>query len=166
MTEQIKVGVGVLFLSVDSDRVLLNLRAPHKTHSLCWSLWGGMCNSGEQPIDALARELHEEMGFIPDIEKLYPFDAYQSTDNHFRFYSFVAVVSREFIPIINSESAGYAWINLGQWPKHMHRETGLSFCNSHSLRKMKMIISQHRGQTTGNHATSVTETPLPEDSAG
>lgn len=138
-----KIGVGALFVSAKTKRVLLNLRSPHKTHSLCWSLWGGMCNSGETPKDALLREISEEMGFLPDIEKLYPFDAYQSNDQHFKYYSFVAVVTNEFIPAINPESCGYAWINLGQWPKPMHRGTSLSFCNKKSIDKIESILHQH-----------------------
>jgi ADP-ribose pyrophosphatase YjhB (NUDIX family) len=138
-----KIGVGTIFVSINTQKVLLNLRAPHKTHSMCWSLWGGMVEENEQPKDALLRELTEEMGFVPDIEKIYPFDVYNSKDKHFKYYSFVCVVEEEFIPILNSESCGYCWINLGEWPKPMHFGAKISFCNQRSLEKIKIIISQH-----------------------
>ena len=138
-----KTGVGTIFVSTKTRRVLLNLRAPHKTHSMCWSLFGGMVENGEQPKDALLRELTEEIGFVPDIEKIYPFDVYQSKDKHFKYYSFVSVVVDEFIPELNQESCGYAWIDLGQWPKPMHQGAKISFCSVRAVDKICVILSQH-----------------------
>ena len=138
-----KTAVGTIFVSTKTNRVLLNLRAQHKTHSQQWSLWGGMTENGEQPKDALLRELSEEMNFIPDIEKIYPFDTYQSRDKHFRYYSFVCVVVDEFIPELNHESCGYCWIDLGCWPRPMHQGARISFCNIRAEDRLKMILSQH-----------------------
>jgi 8-oxo-dGTP pyrophosphatase MutT (NUDIX family) len=137
------MGVGTLIVSTKTKRVLLNLRAPHKTHAMQWALFGGMVEKDEQPKDALMRELTEEIGFIPDIEKLYPFDVYQSRDGHFKYYSFVAVVVDEFVPELNNESCGYCWIDLGEWPKPMHQGARISFCNLKAIDKIKLILSQH-----------------------
>ena len=138
-----KTGVGTIFVSTTTNRVLLNLRAQHKTHSLCWALWGGMIEEGEQPRDALIRELIEEMGFKPDIERIYPFDIYQSKDMHFKYYSFVTIVEDEFIPILNQESSGYAWVDLGVWPKPMHNGARISFCNKKAEGRIRQMLSQH-----------------------
>lgn len=139
-----KTAVGAIFLSSKSKRALLNMRAPYKTYSLCWSLWGGMMEDDDVlPKDALFRELKEEMGFIPDITKMYPFDIYESKDKHFRYYSFVCVVDDEFIPILNKESAGYAWTDVGVWPKPMHQGAKISFCKKKALEKLHMILDQH-----------------------
>lgn len=138
-----KIGVGTLIISVKTKRVLLNMRAAHKTHAMCWALFGGMMENGEQPKEALLRELVEEMGFIPDIEKIYPFDVYQSKDKHFKYYSFVCTVEDEFIPELNYESCGYCWIDLGQWPKPMHQGAKISFCNLKAIDKINLIINQH-----------------------
>lgn len=138
-----KIGVGTIFVSTKTSRVLLNLRAPHKTHGMCWSLWGGMMEEGEQPKESLLRELTEEMGFVPDIEKIYPFDVYQSKDTHFKYYSFVCIVADEFVPELNHESCGYCWIDLGEWPKSMHQGARVSFCNSRAVSKIKTMLSQH-----------------------
>lgn len=138
-----KTAVGTIFVSVKTSRILLNLRAPHKTHAQQWSLWGGMIEGGEQPKEALLRELTEEMGFVPDIEKIYPFDVYQSKDKHFKYYSFVCIVEDEFIPELNNESCGYAWIDLGQWPRPMHQGAKISFCNQKAIDKIRIILSQH-----------------------
>lgn len=138
-----KTGVGTVFISVKTNRMLLNLRAPHKTHAMCWSLWGGMIEGLEQPKEALLRELTEEMGFVPDIERIYPFDVYQSRDTHFKYFSFVCVVEDEFIPELNYESCGYCWIDIGQWPRPMHQGARLSFCNAKAVTKLQSILKQH-----------------------
>ena len=138
-----KTGVGTLIVSTKTRRVLLNLRSGHKTHAMCWSLFGGMVEPGEQPKSALLRELEEEMNFIPDIEKIYPFDVYQSKDSHFKYYSFLCIVSEEFNPELNNENCGYCWINLGDWPKPMHQGARISFCNQKSIERIKLILSQH-----------------------
>ena len=69
-----KTASGALFVSSKTKRVLLNLRAPHKTHKHEWSLFGGMVDGDETPKEALDRECIEEMGFLPDVTKTYPFD--------------------------------------------------------------------------------------------
>jgi 8-oxo-dGTP pyrophosphatase MutT (NUDIX family) len=144
MKETEKTGVGAIFLCSKTSRVMLNLRAPYKTHSLCWSLWGGMMESGETPKETLLRELDEEIGFVPDIEKFYPFDIYESKDGHFRYYTFVCVVDSEFTPDINQEAVGYAWTKLGVWPKPMHSGAKQSLCKKKSVEKLHMILEQHK----------------------
>jgi len=139
-----KVGVGTLIISIKTSRVLLNLRSPHKTHPMCWSLFGGMMEDSEQPKEALLRELREEMGSEPDIERIYPFDVYHSRDNHFKYYSFLTIVEEEFTPILNDENCGYCWIELGHWPKPMHLGAKTSFCNLKAIERIKTIINQHQ----------------------
>jgi 8-oxo-dGTP pyrophosphatase MutT (NUDIX family) len=143
-TQILKTGVGTIFVSIQTGRVLLNLRAPHKTHGQQWALWGGMIEPGEQPKAALLRELSEEMGFVPEIEKIYPFDVYQSRDKHFYYYSYVCIVDEEFTPILNHESCGYCWINLGDWPRPMHQGAKISFCNQRALERLRLTLDQHK----------------------
>ena len=139
----IKEAAGCIFICSKTERVLLNLRAPYKSHDLTWSLWGGMIEEGEIPKDCLFRELQEEMGFVPTISRVYPYDVYCSKDKKFKYYSFVIIVEEEFVPILNKESAGYCWIQLGQWPRPMHQGAKGSFCNEKSNKKLRMILDQH-----------------------
>ena len=138
-----KLGAGALFMSSSTGRIMLNFRAPYKTHKLTWSLWGGMIEEGESPKQCLEREMKEEMGFIPDISKFYPFDVYQSKDKNFKYYSFICVVENEFIPTLNKESAGYCWVDLGTWPKPLHNGARISLCNPKALEKLELILNQH-----------------------
>lgn len=138
-----KQAAGVLFVSKDTGRVGLSLRSPHKSYGMNWSLWGGMIEENETPKECLLREFEEEIGFVPDISRLYPFDIYQSRDKHFKFYTFVCVVETEFIPKLNNENCGFSWIDLGCWPKPMHSGARRSLCSRQSLEKIKLILEQH-----------------------
>jgi 8-oxo-dGTP pyrophosphatase MutT (NUDIX family) len=135
-----KMACGAIFLCSSTGRVLLNLRSPYKTHQLHWSLWGGMVEGSETPIECLLREIGEEVGFTPDITKINPFDVFESNDGHFRYYSYICVVDDEFIPNINKEAVGYCWTKLGVWPTPMHRGAKVTLCNPKSLRRLNLII--------------------------
>ncbi len=138
-----KTACGAIFVSSKTERVLLNLRAPYKTHGLTWCLWGGMVEEGETPIECLNREILEEVGYTPDIGKINPFDVYESDDGHFRYYSYICVVDEEFIPHINKEAVGYCWSKLGIWPKPMHQGANITLCNQGSVDKIRTILERH-----------------------
>lgn len=145
-----KVACGAIFISADTNRVLLNLRAPYKSHALTWCLWGGMVEEGESPKDCLMREIYEEIGFVPEIEKINPFDVFESQDKHFRYYSFVCVVDSEFIPRINNEAVGYCWTKLGIWPSPMHQGAVETLCSDHSISKLNLILANYN-ESHGQH---------------
>lgn len=138
-----KIACGCVFISYSTKRILLNWRAQHKTHGLNWGLWGGMLESGETPKDCLLREIKEEMGLVPDISKIYPFDVYHSSDDVFTFYTFVCVTPSEFNPVLNSESNGYGWFDMGVWPGPLHSGVKKSFANKKALEKLHLIVQQH-----------------------
>ena len=75
----------------------------------------------ETPYECIQRELSEEIGLVPELKKLNPIDVYQSKDKNFMYYSFVYVVDEEFIPILNDEIRGYAWVRICNGrPKPLH----------------------------------------------
>ncbi len=102
-----------------------------------------MIDGDETPKQALDRECKEEMGFVPDVKKTYPFDIYESKDKNFRYYTFVCIVEDEFLPTLNEESIGYLWINLGTWPKPMHSGARNTFCSQKGLALLEIILGQH-----------------------
>lgn len=114
-------AVGALFLSTETGRMMLNLRSSTVTYSNNWGFVGGKIEKNESPLAALKREIHEELGdSIPHIEDIIPFDIFCTKNEKFKYYSFVIIVKEEFIPILNDESSGYAWVKIGQWPKPLH----------------------------------------------
>ena len=139
-----KTAARALFLCSSTERILLNLRSPHKTHGLKWSLWGGMAEANETPLECLSRELKEEMGGHPDIEKFYSVDIFQSPDKNFMYFSYVCIVREEFTPQLNNENCGYCWTKLGVWPRPMHFGAKKSLCSKASLAKLKFILSNHK----------------------
>ena len=72
---------GTLFYSLDTQRFLLLHRAQGKTKNL-WGLVGGTGEGEETPWEVLKREIQEEVGFSPTIEKTIPLETRTSTATH------------------------------------------------------------------------------------
>ena len=136
-------AAGVVFLAKDTGRCLLQLRNSDKRFKKTWGFWGGMIERGETPYECIQRELEEEIGFVPELKKLNPIDVYQSKDRNFYYYSFVAVVDNEFIPKLNGESAGYAWVDIGVWPQPLHNGARLTLNKNGGTDKLQTILKIH-----------------------
>ena len=132
---------GCLFLALDTGRVCLQLRSDISTYSGTWSFWGGKQEKNETPFETLLRELNEEIGIIPDINKVYPLHKYVSRDKHFEYNSYVLTVYKEFVPILNAESSGYAWVNIGVYPRPLHRGAKNVLLNRKMSEKIKTILN-------------------------
>lgn len=137
------VAAGVIFLALDTQRCLLQLRNSDKRFKNTWGFFGGLCNKGETPYEALQRELKEEIGFMPELSKLNPLDIYESKDKNFYYYSFAAVVEKEFTPTLNDESAGYAWVAIGRWPQPMHQGAKVTLGKNRGTHKLEKILDFH-----------------------
>ena len=81
---------------------------------------GGTNGKNELPWPALEREIKEEIGNLPNITKTIPLETFVSTDEKFSFHTYLVVVKEEFIPHLNNEHDGYAWVTFGKWPKPLH----------------------------------------------
>lgn len=136
-------AAGVLFLAKDTGRCLLQLRNSDKRFKNTWGFFGGIIEKNETPFECLKRELSEEIGFMPQLEKLNPIDIYQSRDKNFIYYSFVAVIEKEFSPKLNGESAGYAWVDIGQWPKPLHQGARTTLGTNGGTEKLHTILDIH-----------------------
>jgi len=113
------IAAGALFYSKSTKRFLFLLRNNTKTRGT-WGLPGGKLNLDENTIVGLNRELLEELGSIPEIEKYIPLETFTSFDEEFRYHSFIFIIEREFIPTLNSEHDGYCWTALEKFPKPLH----------------------------------------------
>ena len=112
-------AVGVWFYSTSTQRYLYLLRNDPR-HPNTWGLPGGKIESGETLIDAMNRECTEELGFVPEYIKLVPLEKFTSADQGFCYHTFFCTVESEFVPVLNDEHIGWAWIQSGSWPKPMH----------------------------------------------
>jgi len=114
---------GALFYTLSTNRFLLLHRTQSKQNNV-WGLVGGTNEERETPWEGLKREITEEIGFMPDIKKVIPLETFISNDEHFKFHTYLCVIDKEFIPTLNNEHDGYAWVKFGNWPKPLH--TGLA----------------------------------------
>ena len=135
---------GCCFLALDTGKIMLQQRSKKSSHALKWSFWGGKSKRKERPIETLLRECKEEIGILPDIEKVYPLHTFVSDDKKFTYNAFCVTVFEEFIPNCNHESSGYAWVELGCWPKPLHRGAFLVLQNQEMTEKIQTIYTRQK----------------------
>ena len=119
MEPSIVNAVGILFYAQNTQRYLYLLRNDPK-HPGTWGLPGGKIDAGETLMQAIERECEEEMGSMPVYSRLAPIEKFTSADGGFVYHTFFCSVVSEFVPTLNDEHVGWAWIASGQWPRPMH----------------------------------------------
>jgi len=132
------IGSGALVYALDTKRFLLLHRSNGKTNNL-WGLVGGKNEEKETPWEGLQREIEEEIGKI-SVEKTIPLETFISSDKHFNFHTYLCVVKNEFIPQLNHEHDGYAWVSFNKWPKPMHHGLQNTLRNKNNQEKLKTVI--------------------------
>jgi 8-oxo-dGTP pyrophosphatase MutT (NUDIX family) len=131
---------GGLFLARDTKRFLFLLRTQGKTAGT-WGLVGGKKEPSDiTPVDVLHREIEEEIGKAPTINKIVPLELFISNDQHFQYNTYVLLVDSEFIPVLNNEHSGYAWCDINAWPKPLHQGVRNSFNNKIIRAKLELLI--------------------------
>ena len=110
-------SAGVFFYSTTTDRYLYLLRTDSKNPGN-WGIPGGKIEEGETLFEGVARECEEEIGFFPDNAKLIPIQKF--VNHSFTYHTFFCEIEDEFIPTLNEEHCGYAWVGEGQYPKTLH----------------------------------------------
>ena len=135
----LKQSVGAVFFSSSTKRFLFLLRKDSSFNGT-WAFAGGKVEKEENFIDALHREIQEEVGETPSIRKLIPIDQFTNSKKGFEYHTYVAVVEEEFIPKLNCEHQGYAWTNIQGWPKPLHPGVFSTFKTEEIINKIKTII--------------------------
>lgn len=130
---------GALFYTKDTNRFLFLHRAQGKTANL-WGLVGGTNEGVETPWEGLKREIEEEIGFLPDIKKTIPLETFVSNDTRFHFHTYLCVVESEFIPTLNKEHDGYAWVSFKKWPKPLHYGLRNTLTNKTNINKLDTVF--------------------------
>lgn len=112
-------GVGALIFSKSTNRYLFLLRNKQRQQNY-WGIAGGRIDAGETVIQALVREIQEEIGQNYTDKKFIPLETFTSDNEKFVYYTFLATVEEEFIPVLNKEHRGYCWVELKDHPKPLH----------------------------------------------
>ena len=108
-------SAGVFFYCSTTSRFLYLMRSDA---NYAWGVPGGKIEEGETLLEGLQRECMEEISFWPTNPKLIPIQMF--VNNSFTYHTFFCAVDVEFIPTLNDEHVGYAWIGHDQHPKPMH----------------------------------------------
>jgi len=133
---------GALFYSLDTRRFLFLHRNNGKRKNL-WGLVGGTNEDKETPWEGLRREVEEEIGFLPDIIKTMPLETFISNDELFHYHTYICIVQNEFLPKLNFEHNGYAWVSFTKWPRPLHdgvRNTLTSKVNQKKLQTVFEVL--------------------------
>lgn len=137
MTQSDITCSGAIIYALNTQRFLFLHRA--KTKHKVWGLVGGTNEDGETPWSALQREINEEIGKI-DIVKSIPLETFVSSDEKFLFHTYLCVVKEEFLPILNDEHNGYAWVEFGHWPKPLHQGLKSTLQNKTNQTKLQTVF--------------------------
>lgn len=105
---------GVFFYCVNTKRYLYLFRSDTKN----WSIPGGKLDDGETLLENVVRECEEEMQYFPQDGQLIPIQKF--TNGNFTYHTFFCRVEQEFIPQLNEEHSGYAWIVTSEFPRPLH----------------------------------------------
>lgn len=109
------VAAGIFFYCSTTHRFLYLMRSDA---NYAWGVPGGKIEKGESLFEGLERECIEEIGYFPLDAKLIPIQKF--VNNTFTYHTFFCSVEQEFIPKLNNEHIGYAWVGSNQHPKPMH----------------------------------------------
>ena len=112
-------AVGIWFYSKSTQRYLYLMRNDPK-HPNTWGLPGGKAEPGESLLNTIQRECTEEIGHMPEYSRLVPLEQFTSADHTFTYHTFFCAVEEEFVPELNDEHLGYAWLDSTTWPRPMH----------------------------------------------
>jgi len=128
---------GGIILAKETKRFLFLLRNKESV----WGFVGGQKEDSDlTPYEALVREINEEIASCPSIEKTVPLELFVSNDNKFYYHTYVLIVEKEFVPVLNDEHIGYAWISYGNWPKPLHQAVKTSLNNRANKAKIEVIL--------------------------
>jgi 8-oxo-dGTP pyrophosphatase MutT (NUDIX family) len=149
-------GAGCIVLARDTGRLLLGLRSQGCEQPGTWNGFGGAIDSGEDPAEAVRREVVEELGYHGSL-KLIPLYVFRK--GTFRYSNFLAIVDHEFHPRLNWEHDDAEWFEWGDWPHPLH--FGISAVLNDP--KSVAIIEDEIAKAHGNNHVMESAKPLMED---
>lgn len=129
-------GVGAIIVNESSGNVLTVLRSSRESNPHTWTFAGGKVDADETEIEALTRELQEELQ-LKKIKKILPLHRYQTRNKDFTYDTFIVLVNKDFVPVLNWENAGYAWTTIDCLPAPLHPKTRKMISSSRLVKKFK-----------------------------
>jgi 8-oxo-dGTP pyrophosphatase MutT (NUDIX family) len=133
-------GVGALVYAKSTNRYLFLLRNKQRQQGY-WGIVGGKVDAGETVIQALIREIQEEISQDYSGKKFIPLETFTADNTKFVYYTFLINVDTEFVPVLNDEHRGYCWVEIKDHPKPLHPGLWRSFNFDIVKKKIKTLES-------------------------
>jgi len=127
-------GAGGIFYAEDTKRFLLPFRSEYVNEPHTWGVWGGAIDKGENPEEAVKREIREEAKYTGKY-KLIPLYVFQKGD--FKYHNFLIILPSEFKPSLDWETEKSGWFALDKFPTPLH--FGLKALMPSLVKKMETI---------------------------
>ena len=74
------------------------------------------------------------------IVKTIPLETFVSNDTNFLFHTYLCIIDKEFIPQLNKEHDGYAWVSFNKWPRPLHFGLKNTLESKVNLRKLETLF--------------------------
>lgn len=120
-------AAGLLFADPSSKQIFLTRRSKTVDDPGVWSIAGGGVEKGESFLEAAKREAVEELGSMPEVQKIA--DETTFKDGDFTYKTFICLVApsvrKAWHPKLNVENDKSEWFSLNDLPKDLH--PGLKF---------------------------------------
>lgn len=114
-------GAGLLIVRQDG-KILLVRRAPGMTLPGRWGPPGGGEAPGETPEETAWREAAEELGPLPELERVRDEGYWNAKGPYYAFATFPALLvpgGEAWTPVLNEENDAWGWFDPGDLPKPM-----------------------------------------------
>lgn len=112
-----KIAAGVLIKCVKTGNVFLLFRNDKVP---TWALMSGGVEEGENPFDALQREMYEELFVRPNDINFKPIRVEHFPEKNMEFHYFEGLTNSEFKPILDHENLNYLWCDINNLPSPLY----------------------------------------------
>lgn len=130
-------GAGCIIASARTKRILLPFRNAEVNEPHTWGTWGGAIDPGEDPAEAVRREIQEEAGTALSVS-LTPLMVFRK--GSFAYHNFLAITDNEFRPLLNWETEASRWFKFGEWPSPLHFGLAGLLQDGPSMEKVKAAL--------------------------
>ena len=123
LTEQEKpnrTAAGVLVKCIETNRILLLLRNDKGDEPNTWALVSGGVDPGENVLEGLKREVHEEMMINPNIIEYKFINKTHIVQKNMDFYYFKGFTKSQFIPRLDHENMDFGWFDKDKLPAPLY----------------------------------------------
>ncbi len=139
VADTVKRSCGALIFCAKTRRYLFLLRSNQTKYPGTWGLVGGKVEGDERTIEALFREIREEVGVDLSLNKVIPVEQFTSDNKKFEYHTFVVLVQNEFLPHLNKEHRGYAWVSIEDHPRPLHPGVWRTFNFKEIINKLSTL---------------------------